>query len=124
MNRLLATSLACMTLTIGVAHAGEVTCGGRVKQINLHTDNAFMIQLDSMNYPVYFCNAKDTWTVPGTTHTTSPETCRSLIAMFLTAKAQDKALRSMYFDGAQVPASCNTWAPWSSANIRYFEWAE
>ena len=126
MKRFLASAMACMAMMVGSAHAGEIRCSGRVTQVNLHTNDAFMIQLDSMNYPVYFCNAKAnaTWTVPGTPHTTSAETCRALIAIVLTAKAQDKALRSMYFDGDQVPTSCNTWAPWSSANIRYFEWAE
>ena len=31
-----------------------------------------------------------------------------------------KRLASVWFDGDQVPATCNSWGTWENANIRHF----
>lgn len=117
-------ALSLVALACTAAHAGSLTCAGKVKQINLHANDTFMVQLESMNYPVFFCKPNGPWSVSGTTYSMSPETCRALISIFLTAKATDKALGDVYFDGDQVPSNCTSWSPWSSALVRYFSWAE
>jgi hypothetical protein len=112
--------LAASTLV----NAGTVTCAGKITQVNYHAPDGFMIQLDSMNAPVFFCKPNGTFTVPGTTYTTSAETCRVLVGLFTAAKLTDRTLTVMYFDGDSTPASCSTWGNWQSANIRYFLWAD
>lgn len=116
------TSLALMTAY--TAGAAELTCSGKILQINLHAPDTYMLQLDSMNTPVFFCKPNATWTVPGTSYSTSAETCRTLIGVFLAAKVSEKSLAVIYFDGSDVPASCNAWGAWTSANIRFFTWAD
>lgn len=106
------------------ANAADLVCSGKVKQISYHAPDTFMLQLDSMDYPVHFCRPSATWSVPGTAYTTTAETCRALLAVFLSAKASDKAFSLVYFDGADVPASCNSWGTWKSANVRHFLWAD
>lgn len=116
--------VALAALSASVAQAATLTCAGKVSQVILHANDSFMLQLDSMNAPVFFCKPNAAWSVAGTGYTTSAETCRALIAVFLAAKAQDKAFSLVYFDGEEVPAACNSWAQWRSANIRYFLWAD
>lgn len=117
-------SLALVALLSGVAQAGSLTCSGRVTQVNMHANDTFMLKLDSMDYPVYFCRTNGTFSVSGTQFTTSAETCRTLIALFLTAKVTEKRLSVIYFDGDEVPTACNAFGPWKNVNIRYFEWAD
>lgn len=112
--------LACSTLV----NAGTVTCTGKITQVNYHSPDGFMIQLDSMNAPVFFCHPNSTFTVPGTTYSTSAETCRVMVGIFMAAKLADRTLSVMYFDGDATPTSCNSWSTWQSANIRYFNWAD
>jgi hypothetical protein len=109
-------------LATSIASAGELTCAGKITQVIYHAPDAFMIQLDSMNNPVFFCKPNSTSAVPGTTYTTSAETCRALIALFTAGKLAERRLTVMYFDGDDVPASCNGWAQWKWANVRYFHW--
>lgn len=111
-------------LGLSTANTAELTCAGKVRQVNYHAPDAFMLQLDGMDAPVFFCRPNATWSVPGTTYTTSAETCRTLVGVFMSAKALDKAFAVIYFDGADVPASCNSWGAWKSANVRYFLWAD
>lgn len=123
LNRIMVCA-AVAALSMSVAQAATLTCPGKVRQVILHANDKFMLQLDTMNEPVFFCQPNATWTVPGTPYTTSAETCRALVAVFLAAKAQDKTFAVVYFDGDEVPASCNSWGGWKSANIRYFLWAD
>lgn len=111
-------------LSMSQANAGTVVCGGQIKQVNFHSLNGFMLQLDSMNLPVFFCDPSSTWSVAGTTYTTTAEQCRALVSTFLAAKLAGKSLAVVYFDGDATPASCSTWSPWQRANIRYFGWAD
>lgn len=111
-------------LIVPEVHAGTVVCAGRVVQISYHASDRFMLQLDSMNKPVFFCSSSSTWSVAGTSHTTSPETCKALVAMFLAAKLADRTLEKVYFDGDAVPVSCDAWESFTSANLRYFAWAD
>ncbi len=109
-------------LSCGGAFAGSVTCSGTVTSVNYHASNSFMIQLSSMNTPVFFCNTESTFSVPGTTYTTGAQTCKAFIAMFIAARESGRTITAMYFDGDAVPATCDGWGAWSSANIRYFNY--
>jgi len=102
------------------ANGSEITCSGKVAALGYHANNQFMIQLDSMNAPVFFCNPDSQFTVSGTSYITGPETCKTMYSTFLAAQMSGKVITSLYFDGDQVPSSCNGWAAWSSANIRHF----
>lgn len=119
-----AVVLAVSMFSTSLTQAATLTCAGKIKQVNYHSPDSFMLQLDSMDAPVFFCKPNATWTVTGTTYSTTAESCRTLIGIFLTAKAQDKALAVIYFDGDEVPTSCSAWGSWKSANVRYFAWAD
>jgi hypothetical protein len=106
------------------AVAAQLVCSGQIAQLTYHSPDRFMIRLSSMNNEVFFCNTSSTWTVSGTTYTTSAETCRAMVALFMAAKLTGQAVTSMYFDGDQVPSTCSSWAAWSYANVRYFQWQE
>ncbi len=112
-------ALLFTALFFGSARAGELWCSGTVQTVSFHADNTYMIQLSSMNTRVFFCRPDATFTVPGITYSTAPETCRAHIAVFLTAKESGKTI-SILFDGNDVPASCTGWANWNSAHIRHF----
>lgn len=106
------------------AAAAELTCSGQIVQLNYHSPDGLMIRLSSMNAEVFFCHPNATFSVSGTSYTTSAETCRALIALFMAGKLAEKSIGVMYFDGNQVPAACSSWSSWSSANIRFFRWQE
>ncbi len=101
-------------------YAGTVICSGKVEQLAYHADNSFMIKLDSMNVPVFFCSPEIEWAVVGTEYKTGPETCKLLYASFLSAKSSGAILKTIYFDGGDVPERCDGWGDWKRANIRYF----
>ena len=102
-------------------YGATVVCSGTVDVLAYHANNNLMVKLSSMNTPVFFCNPDSNWTVaPG--YTTGPQTCKALYATFLTAKVTGTSLSAVYFDGDSVPATCNAWGPWVSANIRYFQY--
>lgn len=100
--------------------AGTVVCEGTVDTLAYHANNKLMIKLSSMNRPVFFCSPDSEWTVAGTDYKTGPQSCQTLYSTFLAAQMAGKTLKNVYFDGDQVPASCNEWASWANANIRYF----
>ena len=99
---------------------GTVVCSGTITQLAYHSPNGFMLQLSSMDAPVFFCNSETTFSVPGTTYTTGPNACKALYASFLAVKTTGGTINGLYFDGAETPATCNAWGNWKSANIRYF----
>ncbi|UTW46650.1 hypothetical protein KFE80_06095 [bacterium SCSIO 12696] len=103
----------------GVAFAGSLNCKGTVEEIAMHGNDKFMVRLSSMNLPVFFCNPEERWTVSGVSYSTGPETCKMLYSMFLSALSADKEIDYVLFEGNAVPASCDTWVSWTSANIRY-----
>jgi hypothetical protein len=105
---------------LGTADAATLVCSGKVDILSYHADDQLMLKLDSMNVAVFFCSPERKWTVPGTGYATGPETCKMLYSTFMAAKMADQPIFSMYFDGDQVPASCNDWASWKSANIRHY----
>lgn len=104
------------------ARAATVICGGTVQKLAYHQPGQLMLQLSSMNYPVFICSTDGDWVVPGSlAGNTSPSTCKALYATFLTAKASGSTLSSVYFDGDGLPSSCNSFAPWTRVNLRYFD---
>lgn len=102
------------------AYAATLICGGKVEALSYHASNKLMIKLSSMNAPVFFCSPEHEWTVTGTAFKTGPETCKAFYATFLAAKVAGDTIKNMYFDGDQVPAACDAWSSWQSANIRHF----
>lgn len=119
----LGSFVACALFIQGVcapsASAATIVCSGTVTAISMHANNSLMIQLSSMNAPVFFCNPEENWsTVAG--YSTGPSMCKALFAMFLTAKATGTPVNNVYFDMNSAPSSCSTFTSWSSANIRHF----
>lgn len=106
------------------ASAAELICSGTIEQVHLHAPDRMMIKLSGMNTPVFFCNPSSLWSISGTSYTTSAETCRMLVGLFMAGKLAGRSISAMYFDGDDVPASCTSWAGWKYANIRYFAWAD
>jgi hypothetical protein len=104
--------------------AAELVCSGQIVQLNYHSPDAFMIRLSSMNNEVFFCRPNATFSVSGTSYTTSAESCRAMVALFMAGKLAEKSIATMYFDGDQVPSSCSSWPAWGSANIRFFRWQD
>jgi hypothetical protein len=115
---------ASMNAAAADAQAGSVNCSGQNPQVIWHSTDGFMLRLDSMNVPVFFCDPGINWSVPGTTYNTTAEQCKGLISAFLARKLAGRSLSSAYFDGDSVPTSCSGWASSQKANIRYFEWTD
>lgn len=101
------------------ASAGTVICSGTVDVIAYHADDTFMIQLSSMNTPVFFCSSEQEW-APVAGFSTGPATCKALFAMFLTAKSTATPVNNVVFDSNDAPANCNAWEAWKQVNIRHF----
>jgi hypothetical protein len=115
---LIATGL--LSATTLNASAAELVCSGTVEEISYHANDQMMIRLSSMNAFVFVCNTEITWSVAGTGYVTGPKTCAAMYSTFLAAKLSGKPINSMYFDGADVPTTCNGWGSWKNANIRHY----
>ena len=120
----MASVLCVASVFASAVHAATVVCSGQVTQITWHANSGVLLQLDSMNTAVFICDPSATWTVTGTTYTTTADQCKSLLSLFLAAKLAGRALLNVYFDGDSVPTSCTTWTAWSRANLRNFLWAD
>lgn len=112
--------MLALVSTVSSVHSAELVCGGTVAELAYHAEGRFMVRFSNMNVPVFFCSPEREWTVAGTGYITGPETCKTLYSTFLAAKLAGQPITNVYFDGEQVPATCNGWASWSNANIRYF----
>lgn len=122
MEKVKMIALMCILLVVvGHSWAATVICTGTVAELAFHANGRLMVRLSSMNTPVFICSPDQIWTVPGTPYTTSPATCNTLYSTFLAARVSGIEIRSMYFDGDEVPATCNSWASWGSANVRFFK---
>lgn len=109
-----------LALLPSLAFSGTLTCTGTVDKIGLHASDNLMLKLSSMNKAVFICNPSATWQVSGTNYSTSPDTCKAIMSMLMHAKATGADMGSVWFDGDDVPLSCNSWESWRSANIRHF----
>ena len=109
------------TLLAFQVNAATIVCSGTVEDVSYHASDKMMIRLSSMNTPVFVCSPAAEWVVTGTNYRTSAETCRALFSTFLTARISGIPIRNLYFDGGDVPATCDTWGSWKSANIRHFK---
>lgn len=110
-----------ITLSISsVCSAGSIHCNGHVDKIGFHANNKLMLKLSSMNKAVMICNTESEWVVNGSGYRTGPEMCKALLSMLMHAKATKADLGNVWFDGDDVPASCDAWESWKSANLRYF----
>ena len=108
--------LSCQTF------AASLTCKGTVDQLAYHGNGRFMVKLDSMNLPVFFCSSDSEWTVNGTGYKTSVSTCKMMYSTFLAAKSTKDPIDYLHFDGDDVPGACNSFKPWASVSIRYFNY--
>ncbi len=109
--------LSAFTLNTSTA---ELVCSGTVEEVSYHANDQMMVRLSGMNLAVFVCNTETTWTVTGTGYTTGPKTCAAMYSTFLAAKLSGKPINSVYFDGADVPTTCNGWGSWKNANIRHY----
>ncbi|MBL1292880.1 MAG: hypothetical protein COB61_003310 [Thiotrichales bacterium] len=100
--------------------AGTLTCAGTVEQIGLHATDSLMVRLSSMNAAVFVCNPNTNWVVTGTPYQTGAETCKTMMSMFMMAKATGKSVGTVWFDGDDVPQDCSSWGAWKKANVRHF----
>lgn len=121
---ILGKSVPAMGLLLGLhfssLDAGTIVCSGTVDQLSYHASNQVLVKLSSMNKAAMVCNTDAVWQVPGTSYQTSPGACKTLYSTFLTARTTGEPLQSVYFDGDQVPATCDSWESWRRVNIRYF----
>ena len=106
------------------AVSGTVVCSGKIQTLAYHANNSLMVKLDSMNFGVLFCSPDSEWSVSGTNYITGPESCKVMYSTFLAAKMSGKTIKTMYFDGDSVPATCDGWSNWSHANIRYYNFED
>lgn len=120
LKNILRASVLTTSLLAGQVSAGEIVCYGKVEVLSYHAPDQMMIKLSGMNTSVLFCSPDNRWSVPGTSYTTGPETCKTLYSVFLAAKLSGKILESVYFDGDGTPANCNSFASWTRLNIRHF----
>jgi len=119
-------SLAILTVLITIVvpvQAATVVCSGTIDTLQFDATSSgsgyFSIKLSSMNVAVYFCDPTNPWSAPGG-YTISRDACRALYATFLAAKVSGIPVTNMYFDGTDVPATCDAWLTWQSANIRHY----
>jgi hypothetical protein len=114
----------CLALSMAlssVAHSATVVCSGTVDQLAYHQPGQILLRLSSMNVPVVICSTDVEWNVPGSlSGATSPSACKTLYATLLTSKLTHSQVSSMYFDGDQVPSTCNSFVDWTRVNLRYF----
>ena len=115
-------ALAAAVTLYGNCHAGSLSCSGTVEKLVYHQPGNLMIQLSSMNAPVFICNTDSEWVVPGSlSGNTTVSACKTIYATFLAAKTTRTPLSNLLFDGDQVPASCTGFTNWLRANVRYYE---
>jgi hypothetical protein len=120
-RKALVASIVAM-MSVG-AQAATIVCSGTIDTLQFDatsTGGYLSIKLSSMNTSVYFCDPDGTFSAAGNSYSISATTCRTLYATFLAAKASGQPLTSVYFDGSAVPAVCDGWAQWQSANIRHY----
>jgi hypothetical protein len=65
------------------------------------------------------CSPEVEWNAPGASYTIPPGDCRAMCSTFLAARLSGLPVNNVYFDG-DVPATCDAWQPWSSANVRHY----
>ncbi len=100
--------------------AGSLGCEGTVEAVAYHGNDKLMVQLSSMNAPVFFCNPNQQWSVPGAEgRVMSGETCKTVFSMLLTARTTQQYVQRIHFDGDSVPASCGEFANQAEVFIRY-----
>ncbi|WP_083707598.1 hypothetical protein [Pseudoalteromonas sp. EB27] len=116
----LLTALLPLLFLSTISVAGTLTCAGKVEKVALHAPDKLMLKLTSMNQSVFICSPEYKWTVPGTSYTTSAETCKVMISMLMHAKSTQADMGNVWFDGSDVPSSCSGWSSWKKANVRYF----
>ena len=115
---------ALLAAVAAQAHGGTVVCSGTVEQLAYHQPGRLRVRLSSMNVPVFICSAESDWQPAGSlSGSTSPAACKTLYATLLAARLTRGTINSMYFDGDDVPASCNAFSGfWLGVNVRYFEY--
>jgi hypothetical protein len=109
-----------LSLCAHSAQSATVICSGTVAQLSYHQPEKLFLKLSSMNYEVAVCSTDSEWIVPGSTSgNTSVSACKTIYATLLAAKLSGVTISNLYLDGDQVPASCSTFASWTSVSLRY-----
>jgi hypothetical protein len=103
-----------------ICYGSTLQCSGTVDKLGLHASDKIMLKLSTMNRAVFICSPSYDWEVAGTNYKTSSETCKSMLSMLMHAKATNAQMGNVWFDGDNVPESCDEWSSWKTANVRYF----
>ena len=95
----------------GVSAYGAFSCGGKVTFIGIGADGSLDVGLDGLPLNVV-CNTRSqgTWAF-------DVQTCKSVYATILAAKAMDKSLTIYYSDNSYT---CSNIPPWSAMPSAYF----
>lgn len=104
---------------IAPSYAGTIVCEGTVEDLIMHQPGLIALRLSSMNMPLYICNVSADYRAAGTDNI-SASTCKVTYAALLAAKYNNATVRLAYFDGDQVPTSCNTVQPGTYIYLRHF----
>ncbi|EDP59773.1 hypothetical protein [Vibrio sp. AND4] len=100
--------------------AGSLICSGKVEQVAYHGNNKLMIKLSSMNKAVFFCDPGSDWRVTGEPNRVmSPDTCKAVFSIFLSARSTGETINRVHFDGDDVPKNCSSFESWKNVFIRY-----
>ena len=104
---------------LSAANAGTVVCEGTVQELTLHQPGLVGLRLSSMSAPVFIYRIDAEQTIPGAA-STSAANCKAMYAGLLAAKISGTFVHGAYFDGDQVPASCNAAQFWTYVSLRSF----
>lgn len=122
-NYRIVRKLGSAVLSFSLIHsaaAGTVVCEGTVEDLKFHQPGLVGLRLSSMNASMWVCSMNENFTPPGAS-TITPSACKAMYASLLAAKLSNSTLTGVYFDGDQVPTSCNTVQIGSSVYLRHFE---
>lgn len=106
MKKLIA-ALAFFSFT---ANASDYVCSGFVKGVSLSPNGSLMVEsIGPLNWP-RLCN------VSGTHRSISPETCKNIYSMLLTAQSTKKQVMFWFNDGQ----NCSSHTAWADLTGWYF----
>lgn len=101
------------------AGAATIVCEGTIVDLTIHQPGLVGLRLSSMSSPMYICRVDAEYRPLGA-DSISPATCKTMYAGLLAAKYSNATVRAAYFDGDQVPASCDTTQSGAQVFLRHF----
>jgi len=102
--------------SLGANATDGIVCSGTIEEVGLHSQNAVLLRLSSMNTRVKIC---DLGSKVGSTHPIPAEQCKAIYSTLLSAYSMGKTISSAYFDNVESGTSCSNFAPWELATLRW-----